>query len=574
MRSMAQLTVSRRTSFNYADALVLLGITVALYGCLRLALYAPAEIRGPQISLSPAALPHYALLSVARMAAAYLLSLLFSLGYGYIAAHNKNAEKVMLPILDVLQSIPILSFLPVVLLGLAAILPEAWAAEMASIALILTSQAWNMTFSVYQSLTTVPRELQEAAAVFRLGRWLRFRRLELPFATIGLIWNSMMSWSGGWFFLMAAETFAVGKRNFRLPGLGSYLYEAANQGNMHAVLWGLGALVLVIILLDQLIWRPALVWGNRFKLETVQGEEAPTSWFYDLLERSTMVEWFTKRVIEPLSEAVDRLFLPRPEPSPRPPVPRGWKVATAAVRYAALAMAGTVLVYGGVRAAQLLLTLPLTAWGWIGLGVLATGLRVVLALLIATAWTLPVGVSIGTNRRLATVLQPVVQMVASIPATALFPVVLLFLVGLPGGLNLAAILLMLMGTQWYALFNIIAGAAAIPEDLRYTTAMLRLGRWERWRAFILPALSPYLITGLITAGGGAWNASIVAEYVAFGGQKYQTLGIGALIAEATNTGNYALLLGATLALVLTVVLLNRLFWRRLYAYAAERCRLE
>jgi len=572
MRSMAQPAMSRRTGLNYADALVLLGITAAIYGILRLALGAPAQIRGPRISLSPAALPGYAILSLGRMGAAYLLSLLFSLGYGYAAAHNRQAERVLLPVLDVLQSIPILSFLPVVLLGLTAILPEAWAVEMASVALILTSQVWNLTFSVYQSLTTIPHELQEAADVFQLGRWLRFRRLELPFATIGLIWNSMMSWAGGWFFLIAAESFSVGPRDFRLPGLGSYLYEAANQGDRPAVFWGLAVLVCTIIVLDQLIWRPVLVWGDRFKLDMVKGEGAPGSWFFDLLERSALIGWLQERAIRPLSEGVDQL-------GGRGGVgaagrPAGRRAIAAAGRILVSLLAGAALLYGGGRAIELLLTLPAADWGRIGLGVLATALRVAAALVVAVAWTLPLGVAIGTNRRLATVLQPIVQLVASVPATALFPVVLLFFVGLPGGLNLVAILLMLMGTQWYALFNVIAGAAAIPEDLRYTTNMLRLGRVERWRTLILPALSPYLVTGMITASGGAWNASIVAEYVTFGGQRYQTLGVGALIAEATRAGNYALLLGATLSLIVAVVLINRLFWRRLYARAAERCRLE
>lgn len=572
MSRVTQPAMSRRTGFNYADALVLLGIAAAIYGILRLALGAPVEIRGPQIVLSPAALPRYTLFSVARMAAAYLLSLIFALAYGYAAAHSKSAERMLLPVLDVLQSIPILSFLPVVLLGLVAVLPEIWAAELASVALILTSQAWNMTFSVYQSLTTIPREFLEAADVFHLGRWLRFRRLELPFATIGLIWNSMMSWAGGWFFLMAAETFAVGARNFRLPGLGSYLYEAANQGNMRAVFWGLGALVLVIVLLDQLLWRPLLAWSERFKVETVKSEEAMGSWFFDLLERSAIVNRLKERVLDPLSEMLDGAG--RQEAPPAGAGRVAWRRIWAVSRYLALGLAAGLLAYGGLRAGRLLFELPPATWGRIGLGVLATALRVMVALILAVGWTLPVGVLIGTNKRLSAVLQPVVQLVAAIPATAIFPVALLFFIHLPGGLNLAAILLMLMGTQWYALFNIIAGAAAIPEDLRHTTNMLRLGRLERWRTFIVPALSPYLITGMITASGGAWNASIVAEYVTFGGQRYRILGIGSLIAEATSTGNYALLLAATLALILTVVLINRLFWRRLYNEAAERCRVE
>jgi len=573
MNRVIQPTFSRRSGLNSADALVLVGLAAAIYWLWRLALAAPAEVRGPSISLSPVALPGYALFSTLRMAAAYLLSLAFSLAYGYAAARYKTAEKVLIPILDVLQSIPILSFLPVVLLGLAAVLPEAWAAEMASVALILTSQAWNMTFSVYQSFTTIPRELQEAANVFRLGRWLRFRRLELPFATIGLIWNSMMSWAGGWFFLMAAETFAVGSRDFRLPGLGSYLYEAANQGNMQAVLGGLAALVTVIVVLDQLVWRPLVAWSERFKLETVRGEEAAGSWFYDLLERSSLVGWLRERVLHPLGEALDGPFIRSggwSAPSEWAPRPR----AVAAGRWLGVAMVGGFLGYGGLRAAGMLLALPLEQWARIGVGVLATAVRVVVALIVAVAWTLPVGVLIGTNRRLAAVLQPVVQLVASVPATALFPVILLFFLRLPGGLDLAAVLLMLMGTQWYALFNIIAGAAAIPEDLRYTASILGLSRLDRWRMLILPALAPYLITGMITAGGGAWNASIVAEYLSFGGRHYQIVGVGALIAEATNTGNYNLLLGATLSLVLTVVMINRFFWRRLYGYVAERCRME
>lgn len=265
------------------DVVVLIGIAVLIYAGIRLALRAPETVEGPTISLSPGALPYYALRSVGRMAAAYLLSLAFTLVYGRLAAYNRRAEQVLMPLLDVLQSVPILSFLPVVLLSLSAILPERTAAELASIVLIFTSQAWNMTFAWYQSLTTIPKELREASAIFRFNGWLRFKVLELPFAAISLLWNSMMSWAGGWFFLMAAEIFTVGQRDFRLPGLGAYLQEAANQGDTRAILWGIGALVLVIVALDQLVWRPLLAWADRFKLETVEGENPPTSWFYNLL---------------------------------------------------------------------------------------------------------------------------------------------------------------------------------------------------------------------------------------------------------------------------------------------------
>src|SRR5438094_1546256 len=277
-------------TFTVGDAVILLAITTILYAGARLAFRAPAIIAGPDISLSPLALPWYALLSVGRMAAAYFLSLLFSLFYGYTAARNRTARTVLMPLLDVLQSVPILSFLPVVLLSLSAVLPQAFAAEVAAIVLIFTSQAWNMTFSFYQSITTIPSEMREAAAVFRFDPWLRFKAVELPFAAIGLLWNSIMSWSGGWFFLMAAEIFHVGARDFRLHGLGAYLQTAANEGNLTAVAAGLGTLTAVIIALDQLVWRPLLAWADRFKVETVQGEEPPRSWFLDLISRSYLAK--------------------------------------------------------------------------------------------------------------------------------------------------------------------------------------------------------------------------------------------------------------------------------------------
>ena len=291
--------------FTLGDGLILLGLTALLYVGVRLAFNAPRVISGPDISLSPLALPWYALLSVGRMAAAYFLSLLFSLFYGYVAARNRTARKALMPLLDVLQSVPILSFLPVVLLSLSAILPEDFAAEFAAIVLIFTSQAWNMTFSFYQSMTTIPRELREATSIYRLTPWLRFKTLELPFAAIGLLWNSMMSWSGGWFFLMAAEIFRVGARDFRLPGLGSYLQTAANKGDLTAVLSGVGALVLVIVVLDQFVWRPLVAWTDKFKVEMVEGDEPPASWFLNMLSRSWLVERFGARVWQPFSEWVD-----------------------------------------------------------------------------------------------------------------------------------------------------------------------------------------------------------------------------------------------------------------------------
>lgn len=564
-------STSSRRAFGVGDVLALLFVVALLYLGTRLAFAAPEVITGPAINLSPRALPWYAALSVGRMTAAYALSLLFTLVYGRIAAYNSRAELVMMPLLDVLQSVPILSFLPVVLLSLSAILPEKVAAELAAIVLIFTSQVWNLTFAWFQSLTTIPKELREASSVFRLNSWLQFKTLELPFAAISLVWNSMMSWAGGWFFLMAAEIFTVGQRDFRLPGLGAYLQEAANQNDFTAIAWGIGSLILVIVLLDQLVWRPLLAWADRFKVEMVEDSEPPTSWFYDVWRSARLADWLRERLVGPLVEGVDgRLIRRFPMKTAVAVDENKWSWPQILLAVAA----GGVLLFGGYRAGALLLTVSLAQWQGIGLGLGATLLRVFVALLIALAWTIPVGVAIGTNRRLAAVLQPLTQIAASVPATALFPVLLIFVLALPAGLELAAVLLMLMGTQWYLLFNVIAGASAIPQDLKYTTSLLQLSRGDRWRTLVLPALFPYLVTGAITASGGAWNASIVAEHVEFSGQTLRVTGIGATIATATAQGDYALLLAATLSMVLAVVLINRLLWRRLYRLAEEKYRME
>ncbi len=557
--------------FSRADALVILGVAAVLYFGSRLALGAPRVIQGPAISLSPAVLPLYALFSTGRMLAAYVLSLVFTLVYGYVAAYNRRAEAVLMPLLDVLQSVPILSFLPVVLLSLSAVLPERLAAEAASVVLIFTSQVWNMTFAWYQSLTTITVELREASRIFRFNRWLRLRALELPFSANGLIWNSMMSWAGGWFFLMAAEIFTVGQRDFRLRGLGAYLSEAARRGDLAAILLGLGALVAVIVALDQLVWRPLIAWSERFNLEMVEKENPPSSWFYQLLRGSRLVQLLSARLLRPIIERLDGFLAQRISGLDDDQAAPGCSAWLWYLLAAGLALG---LLYGGLRAGGMLVAVPREQWVAIGMGLLATLTRVVAALLIALAWTIPVGVAIGTNDRLSRWLQPVVQVTASIPATALFPVVLLALLAMPGGLSAAAVLLMLMGTQWYLLFNVIAGAAAIPQDLKYTAALLGLSWRERWRTLIIPALFPYIVTGAITASGGAWNASIVAEHVSYAGQVHFTTGVGSLIARATAEGDHPLLLASTMSMILTVVLINRAFWRRLYQLAEDRFRME
>jgi NitT/TauT family transport system permease protein len=559
--------------FTLGDGLIMMALISLLYAGVRISIHAPAVITGPKISLSVTALPWYALLSTGRMFVAYLLSLCFTLVYGYIAARNRTAEKILMPVLDILQSVPILSFLPVVLLSLTVILPEGLADEIAAIVLIFTSQAWNMTYSFYQSVTTIPTELREAAVVFRFNPWLRFKAVELPFAALGLIWNSMMSWAGGWFFLMAAEIFTLGSRDFRLPGIGAYLQTAASAGDLHAVIAGVVVLVLTIILLDQLIWRPVLAWAGKFKVEMVAGEQPPESWLLDVLARSWLVARFSERILEPLSDWIDQHISRRWKDSAIVPEEKRERRATIVVVLLAVSAAAAGL-YAACRAVLLMRQVGAAEWGHIGLGVVATLGRVALSLTIALLWTIPAGVAIGTNRRLASLLQPVVQVIASVPATALFPVFLLAVVRLPAGLNIATVFLMLMGTQWYLLFNVIAGAMAIPQDLCFTTDLLRLSRWDRWRTLILPALLPFIVTGAITASGGAWNASIVAERTEFGGRHHSTIGIGALIAGATAAGDYPLLLAGTVALIITVVTINRLFWRWLYRVAEERYRMD
>jgi NitT/TauT family transport system permease protein len=543
---------------------------ILLYLGARAAFHAPASVKGPAISLSMDALPWYAAFSTARMLVAYGLSMLFALVYGYLAAHNRRAEAVLMPLLDVLQSVPILSFLPVLLLSFSAILPERFAAELASVALIFTSQVWNLIFAWYQSLTTIPAELRGAASVFRLNRWLRLKTLELPFAAVSLVWNSMMSWAGGWFFLMAAEAFVVGRRDFRLPGLGAYLQEAANQGDAHAIAWGVATLVLVIVALDQVLWRPLLRWTHRFNLETVEGDPPPSSWLYHALHNARILRWFADRLYRPAGEYIDA-WIVRRFPPPAEPKPQAGKFSWV---YILLAAGGVALAYGGYQAGRWLISLSPEEWWAIGTALFATTLRVFSSLLLALSWTVPAGVLIAGTPALADWIRPVIQIAASVPATALFPILVLLVIDLPGGLNVAAVGLMLMGSQWYLLFNVIAGSSTIPEDLRHTAASLQLGRWEYWRRLTLPALFPHLITGSITASGGAWNASVVAEYVEFGGRSVQITGLGASIAKATVEGNYPLLLAATLVMVLTVALINRVIWQRLYRLAEERYRVE
>ena len=525
-----------------------------------------------EISQSPLALPAYAGVSLLRIAFAYLLSLAFTLVYGYIAAYNPKAERFMIPLLDVLQSIPVLSFLPGVMLAMVALFPSRQlGVELGAILLIFTGQVWNMAFSFYASLKSIPREMREAAKIYGFSWWQRFTEVELPFAAIGLVWNSMMSVAGGWFFLMACEMFVLGSRDFRLPGLGSYLQTAASAGDTRSILWGVGTMIAVIVLLDQFIWRPVIAWAEKFKVEQVESTDVPHSWVLDLLQHSRSLAQLRNRAVFPLRESLMSYFSRRHRAEPAAEATTPWKTWALGI-LGAIALGFTAYAVG--RVAILLTGLNRSEMAEIGFGLGATFLRVNAALLIGAAWTIPVGVWIGFSPRLARVAQPLAQIAASVPATALFPVVLLILIRLGGGLGTGSIVLLLLGTQWYILFNVIAGAIAIPTDLKEVCSVCRLSGTERWRKLILPGIFPYLVTGLVTASGGAWNASIVAEYFHFKGRIFSTTGLGATISQATDSGNFDLLIASTIVMATMVVTVNRLVWRRLYALGETRFRLE
>ena len=563
-------SVQQRTWSLLQDAIVFWAVLAAIYGVLIIARYWIGQpIPNVEIARSPWSLPRYAFYSLVRMGVAYVFSLVFALGYGYVAAYNDRLRSVMLALLDILQSIPVLSFLPGVMLAMVALFPtRQLGVELGSILLIFTGQVWNMAFSFYASLRAIPRELREAADIYRFGKWQRFFELELPYGAIGLVWNSMVSVAGGWFFLMACEMFVLGKRDFRLPGLGSYLQTAASAGDTQAVLWGLSAMIGVIVLLDQLVWRPAIAWADKFKFETVESGPPPSSPILHLLRNANILKRLRASVIEPLSERlIVRLgktdhIVPASHP--------GGRLAMIVCGAAVAAGMIAALIHG----ALVLRTITKQEVVSTVLGAGATFLRVNVSLLIASLWTIPAGVMIGFQPKLARIAQPLAQIAASVPATALFPVLLLALIKVGGGLGTGSILLMLLGTQWYILFNVIAGAIAIPSDLREVAALYRFPRWDLWRMVILPGIFPYLITGLVTASGGAWNASIVAEYFHFKGQVLSTLGLGAQISQATDEGNFDLLLLSTIVMATLVVTINRLVWRPLYRLAETKYSLS
>ncbi len=527
------------------------------------------------ISSSIGALPVYAFYSMVRMAIAYLLSLSFAVAYGYIAAYNPRVEPWMVAVLDILQSIPVLSFLPPVVLAMVTLIPgHQLGIEMGVILLIFTGQVWNLAFSFYSSLKTIPRDMIEASRIFRYSGWQRFWQLEMPFATIGLVWNSIVSVAGGWFALIFCESFTMGARNFQLPGLGSYIQVATYDGNVRALLAGIATVILIVVATDQLLWRPLIAWSDKFKFEQVESAEHVKSPILELLRSSTLFESLPGRLWSRVEEPIYRRLARSKKSHVIHPIDDERKRKIPPVFWMLAAACAIVILWAAAQAALMLRTITVADLRLLLEGAAATFLRVNAALLISAAWTIPVGVAVGLNPKLARVVQPVAQILASVPATAFFPILLMALVRLGGGLGIGSIALMLLGTQWYILFNVIAGAMSIPSDLREVATLYRFTRWQRWTKLILPGIFPYLITGMVTASGGAWNASVMAEYSHVKDRTLEVIGLGAQIDAATDSGRFPMLLLATIFISLMVVTMNRLVWRKLYHLAETRFKLD
>jgi NitT/TauT family transport system permease protein len=563
-----------------AELLFMLLVVSAAGALVMIGRHAAAPYREQTvIDLSFRALPGYAALSLCRGFLAYFLSLAFTLTYGTAAAHHPRAERLMIPALDVLQAVPVLGFLPGLVLAMVALFPRReLGLELACVVMIFTAQAWNMTFSFHGSVRGIPGPLREVAAVQGLGAWKTFRLLELPAAMIGLVWNSMMSMAGGWFFLTINEAFTLGNHDFRLPGIGSYMAEAINRGDARAMGAAIATMTAMIVLVDQVVWRPLVVWSQRFRMEDTAGPDAAQSWLLRLLHRSKTYAALG-RLIRGTAPWGRRLFRHAPETrtSPRPgkwlrPVVRAGGALAA---LALLAGAG----WGAWAVVRLLAALPLGSggddgWAHVLLALLASFSRTSAAVLLGAAWTLPAGVAIGLSPRWSQRLQPVVQVVASFPAPMLFPLVTVALASLRVPFGAGCVALMLLGAQWYILFNVIAGATAIPSDLREVAEAYGMGRWQRWTRLYVPCVLPYLLTGLVTAAGGAWNATIVSEYVQVKGRTYAAFGLGSTISRATAAGNFPLLAASVVTMALFVVLLNRVLWKRLYRLAETRYTLN
>ena len=550
--------------------LLILGLLVFLGEASRNLFEPLAELQRQPPSLDPRNLPEYAARTTLRMLIAMVLSLVFTFTYATLAAKSRSAERLLVPLLDILQSVPILGFISVTVVFFMSLAPgRVLGAEFASIFAIFTSQAWNMAFSFYQSLRTVPSELEEAARNFRLSAWMRFWRLDVPFAVPQLIWNMMMSMSGSWFFVVASEAISVGNTTVTLPGVGSYIALAIEHRDLAAVCWAIGTMLVVILIYDQVLFRPLVAWADRFRFEQEPGVPPPQSWAFDVLRRS--------RIIERLREQVSALWRSSLRWR-RSRKPTSGTPAKRAGRALVLPFTAVVLVLAGMALWQVVAKFVMSGIDLRDVGVtvllgLATLARVVVLIAIASLIWVPIGVWVGTRPRVALFVQPVAQFLAAFPANLLFPIVVSGIVIWRLNPNIWLSPLMILGTQWYILFNVIAGAAAIPAELRAVAVNLRVRGWLWWRRIALPAVLPYYVTGAITASGGSWNASIVAEVASWGNEHLHAEGLGAYIAEQTDAGDFHHIVLGIAVMSLFVVVINRVFWRPLYHYAERKFRL-
>jgi NitT/TauT family transport system permease protein len=531
-----------------------------------------SALQAAPVQLELARLPGYAALTTLRMFAALLASLLFTFVVATLAAKSRKAELVIVPALDILQSVPVLGFLTFTVTFFMGLFPDReLGLECASIFAIFTAQAWNMTFSVYQSLRTLPADLDEASKMFGLSAWRRFWRLELPFATPGLIWNMMMSMSGSWFFVVAAEAITVQGQTVALPGIGSWLSVAIERRDIAAVAWAVGAMVIVILLYDQLLFRPIVAWADKFRFEQTVSSPAPRSWLYDALRR-TRVFNVIRHQIQGLTERISALDTRRAAPRVAP------KLSAAAEKGLDRAWVVFVVVLSVLGAAVVARYIAVhLSWRDIltafGLGFLTLIRVLVLIALASLIWT-PIGVWIGLRPAWAERVQALAQIMAAFPANVLFPFAVMAIVALKLDPNIWLSPLMVLGTQWYILFNVIAGASALPGDLREAASVYKLRSWGWWRNFALPGIFPYYVTGALTASGGSWNASIVAEVASWGNTHVQAAGLGAFIADATAAGDTPRVIAGVAVMSIFVIALNRTVWRPLYGLAERRFRLN
>ena len=565
----------RPNLYDLAIFVLIAGAFVALAHGAREMTAPAARLVVEPITLDPANLPEYALRTTLRMFAAIMASLLFTFVVATLAAKSRKAELVIIPALDILQSVPVLGFLTFTVVFFVGLFPGSqFGAECAAIFAIFTSQAWNMAFSFYQSLRTVPRDLEEVSRHFGLSPWLRFWRLEAPFAAPGLIWNTMMSMSGGWFFVVASEAIAVGDTTIKLPGIGSWLAVAIEAKDIHAVLLAVATMAVVILIYDQLVFRPIVAWADKFRFEQTAAQQRPRSWLYDLWRRGRLIRQLARSAAW-LGGRVSRLPLRLALPPRAPTLPAA---GSAAGRLADRLWQLVVLVLVALALWRIVVFVR-ASLGWhdlvtaLGSGLL-TFTRVAVLIALASMVWVPIGVWIGLRPAVATRVQPLAQFLAAFPANVLFPIAVVAIVSFHLDPDIWLSPLMVLGTQWYILFNVIAGASAFPTDLREASTLFRLRTWQWWRQVIMPGILPYYVTGALTATGGSWNASIVAEVASWGDTRLEAAGLGSYIADASAAGDYPRVVLGIAVMSVMVVACNRLVWRPLYRLAERRFRLE